>query len=104
QARRRVEALVARRSQDLADALLVFLRDVRVDVVLGERLPCEWRRSRRERLSGRGLFTRRIRLRHGTLLDRPERLAGLALEDVEKALLPGLRADVDLFAVVPDRQ
>src|SRR5439155_17323167 len=35
------------------------------------------------------------------LLDRPERLAGYAVEHIEEAELGGLRDDVELLAVVP---
>ena len=43
-----------------------------------------------------------VALRHGPLLDRPQRLAGHAIEDLEESLLAGLRDDVDLLAVVAD--
>src|SRR5690606_25254069 len=92
------------RAQNLADAFLVLLRDVRVDVVLGEGHARERRRRGRDRLRRRGLLAGDVRGRHGPLLDRPDRLAGLALEDVDITLLARLRDDVDLAAVAAQRQ
>ena len=44
------------------------------------------------------------RLRHLSPFDGPERLAGLALEDIDEPGLAGLRHDLDRFAVVPHGQ
>jgi len=41
---------------------------------------------------------------HRLLVDRPDRLPGRAVEDVEKTRLAGLRDDVDRLAVAPDRR
>src|SRR5690606_1635046 len=90
------------RAQDLADALLVLVGDVRVDVVLGERHAREGRRCGRNRLRRRGALAGHVRSRHRPLLDGPDRLARVALEDVDIALLARLRDDVDLAAVAAD--
>ena len=60
----------------------------------------ERRRQRRKRLRRRRLLARHIALRHGPLLDRPERAAGIALEDEQESVLAGLRDHVDIAAVV----
>ena len=43
-------------------------------------------------------------LRNGTLFDRPQRTAGVALQHEQESMLARLRHDVDIAAVVPDRQ
>ena len=58
-------------------------------IVLGQPLAIERRRLGRERLRRRGLFARHRRLRHRPFLDRPHRLAGHAIEDVQEAVLLG---------------
>ena len=69
-----------------------------------ERLTRERRRLGREGLRGRRDFAGHLALRHGPLLDRPQRLAGQALEHVEESGLAGLRHDVDGAPVVADGQ
>ena len=97
---RREQPLVARVHQNLAQARLLGIVDVRVDVGHGELLARERRRLGRERLRRPGLLARHVALRHRPLLDRPERLAGHAIEHVEEAGLGRLRDDVDALAVV----
>ena len=76
--------------------------DVRVDLVLGERLLRKRRRIGRERLRRPRLLAGNVARRDGPLLDRPDRLAGHAIEDVEESGLARLRDDVDELPVVPD--
>ena len=91
--------------QDALPELLALLgrQDVRVQIVGGELLARERRRARRERLRGPQRFARHLGLlRHGTFLDRPDRLAGDAIEHVEIAGLAGHGDDIDGPAVPPD--
>src|SRR5688572_20437545 len=84
------------------DDLEGFGAELRCEVdqdVFGELLDLErsgfgWKRLRR-----RQDLARQIRLRHRTLFDRPDRLTGLAIEDVGKSLLGGLDDDRRAFAV-----
>ena len=71
-------------------------------VVLGDALPVERRRLGGKRLGRRGPFARHDRLRHRTLLDRPDGLAGLAVEHVEERRLAGLHHRPDAPAVDGD--
>ena len=90
----------------LRDALLHRLvllrrRQPRVHVVHREGLPHERRRLGRERLRRPRLLAGHVALRHRPLFDRPQRLAGHAIEDIEEAGLARVRDGVDLPAVVP---
>jgi len=56
-----------------------------------------------KRLGRRGLLTRNVGLRNGTLLDRPDRLARHAIENIQEGFLArqrdgfdGLSVDVDV--------
>ena len=60
------------------------------------------RRLGRERLRRRRLLAGDVGLRHRTLLDRPHRLAGNAVEDVEERLLARHRHGLDRLAVDVD--
>ena len=104
EARRREQPLVAIRPQPRAQLVLRLLRQVRVDVLLGERLLGKRRRLRRERLRGGRPLAGHVGLRNRPLLDRPDRLAGLPIEDVEEPLLRRLRDDLARLAVLADRQ
>ena len=53
---------------------------------------------------GQLIFARRVGLRHGPLLDRPQRRARDAIEDVDEALLARLCDGRDRHAVVHDGQ
>ena len=88
------QSLIARRGEALLELLAFRVADdrMRIDVVDGERLLAEGRRRCRERLRRPGLFTRHVALRYRALLDRPDRRAGHAIEDVEE---PGLASDRD---------
>ena len=93
-----------RLAQPLPEGGALHIRDqrVRVDVVHRHRLPDERRRVRGKGLRRPALFAGHLALRHGTLLDRPHRRAGHAIEDVEETGLAGHRHDVDLLAVPLD--
>ena len=54
----------------------------------------------RERLRRPGLLAGHVALRHRTLLDRPERLAGHAVEHIQETGLARVRHGVDAAAVV----
>ena len=76
-----------------------------IQVVDRERLPRKRRWPGRERLRRRQLLARHRRaLRHRALLDRPDRLAGRAIEHVQIPGLAGLCDDVDAAAVVTHRR
>src|SRR5205814_10611804 len=60
QARRREQTFVARALEQLANRRLVLLGDVRVHVLLRERLARERRRRGRERLRRPALLTRNV--------------------------------------------
>ena len=77
-------------------------RHERVDVVRLERLPGEGGRFGRERLRRRRHFAGNLALRDRALFDRPQRLAGQALEHVEESGLARLRDDVDASPLVSD--
>src|SRR5581483_4508455 len=62
----------------------------------------ERRRRERERLGGRRHFAGHIAGRYRTLLDRKHRLAGIAVENVEKACFVALNDDRDFFTVTLD--
>ena len=97
---RREEAFVPGRRNPLLELLPLGRRQqVRIDVVGRERLPRE-----RRRLVGNGCVGQTASpgmsvLRHGPLLDRPDRLAGHAIEHVQESGLAGQRHDVDVPAV-----
>ena len=76
----------------LAHVGFLLLGDVRVDILLGERLSGESRRLCRKGLRGPRFLARHIRLRNRPLLDRPQRLARLALEHEQETLLGRLRS------------
>ena len=65
-------------------------------------LPIERRRPGRERLRRRQFLARNIRRRNRPLLDRPDRLAGHAIEHVQESLLARLRDRLDAAAVDGD--
>ena len=67
------------------------------------RMPRERRRLRREGLRGPGRFARDLARRHRPLLDREERLAGHAVEDVDEAHLRHLRDRGNLAALRAER-
>ena len=71
-------------------------------VVLHESLAVEGRRLRRERLGRRQSLPWDPRAGHGPLFDRPHRLPGTAIEDVEEAGLRGLHDGVDPLPVDRD--
>ena len=98
------QSLIARRGEALLELLAFRVADdrMRVDVVDSERLLAEGRRGCRERLRRPGLFTRHVALRHGAFLDRPDRRARNAVEDVEETRLAGDRDHVDALAVPLD--
>ena len=93
------------RLRDAVAHRLVLLRrqQPRVHVVDRERLPDERRRLRRERLRRRRVLAGHVGLRHRTLFNRPERLAGHAIEDVEEAGLARVSDRVDVAAVLTHR-
>ena len=62
-----------------------------------------WRRGGKW-LSGRGDFARHVRLRDGAFFDGPQRLAGDAIKDIEKAILGRLGHDGNFLAIVADIQ
>ena len=101
---RREQSFVAIGLEPRAQLVLRLLRQVRVDVFFGERLPGEGRRLRRERLRRRGPLARHVGLRNRTFLDRPDRLTGFSIEDEEEPLLRRLRDHLPRFAVLADRQ
>ena len=71
-------------------------------VVDRQSLPVVRRRLGRERLRRRVPLARRVALRNRALFDRPDRLAGLAIEDIQKRLLGRLRERLDRPAVDGD--
>ena len=77
----------------------------RIQIVDREFLAAERRRIGRKWLRRPRLLARDVGLRgHGPFLDRPDRLAGDAIEDVQKPRLAGHRHDIDVAPVVPDRR
>ena len=72
------------------------------DVALEEALALERRRLGRERLRRRVPLGRHLALFDRPLFDRPHRLAGHAIEDVEEALLGRLRDRLDRLSVHRD--
>src|SRR6185369_9210311 len=75
-----------------------------IDVLLSERLPCERRNLHREGLRLRRHLAGHIALRHRALLDREHRLSGLPFEDVDESEFARLRDDVDVAAVLLQRE
>ena len=75
------------------------LRRERHDVIVRKALPVEWWWLRRERLALRRLLAGHGRLRYGPLVNGPQRLAGLPIEDVDESLLADLRHRLDAPAV-----
>src|SRR5688572_17467252 len=73
-------------------------REINQDV-FGELLDLERFGFGRKRLRRRQDLARQIRLRNRTLFDRPDRLTGLAIEDVRKSLLGGLDDDGCAFPI-----
>ena len=71
-------------------------------VVDGDALQVERRRLRRKRLRRGVPLARHVALRYGPLLDRPDRLAGDAVEHVGERLLARLRNRLDLASVDGD--
>ena len=84
---------------DLLGRFVEFRREGDQHVVALEALMLVGRRLRRERLGRRRPLARNVGLRHRPLLDRPDGLAGRAVEDVDEALLRRLGDRLDLFAV-----
>src|SRR5262249_34308419 len=72
------------------------------DVVLGDALPIERRRLRWEGLRRRCFLAGHCGLRNGSLLDRPHRSAGHAVEHVDESLLAHLGDEFDDGAVYSD--
>ena len=99
-AERRKDAFIARVSQNADDARALRLVKIWVHVGFGELQPRERRRLGRKRLGRRRLLAGHVALRHRPLLDRPDRLARDAIEDIQQSELRGLRDDVDRLAVV----
>ena len=89
--------------QPLSECLRLVGRQIGTDVVDTERLPSERRRVRRIGLRRPALFARHVGLRHRTFLDRPDRLAGDAVEHVEPRGLARHDDDVAIAPVVADR-
>ena len=104
--RRRRERPIVARLRDSARASPAYcsgdsshgLTSSTPNVMLRERF-----RLGRERLRRPGLLAGHVALRHRPLFDRPQRLAGHAVEHVQEARLAGMRDRVDLPAVVLDR-
>ena len=66
---------------------------------IADALPIERRRPGGEGLRRTGLLAGHGRLRHRPLFDRPDRLAGFAIEDEQERLLGWLRQRLDAAAV-----
>src|SRR6185312_6921006 len=98
------QSFIARALEQLAKFRLIGLRDERIDVFFGERLPCERRRLRGKGLGGGGPLAGDIGLRNGSFFDRPQRLAGEPIEDEHRSELGALRHGLDRFAIVFDRE
>ena len=71
-------------------------------IVDRDRLTRVRRRLGRERLRRRVPLARHVALRHRPLLDRPDRLAGHAIEDIEEGFLARQRHRLDRLAVDVD--
>ena len=71
-------------------------------VVLRDSLQIKGRWLCGERLRGRIPLARYVTYRHGSLLDRPDRLAGDTVEHVSKSLLARLRQCFDLPSINDD--
>ena len=99
--RRHVGAAHIEAAQDL-DRLLLQLRRQVDDVVLGQAERVQRGGPGRERLGRRELLARHYGRRHRTLLDRPDRLAGLAVEGEGHALFGGLNRHRHFLAVDGD--
>ena len=83
--------------------LRLQLRSEIEGIVQRHALLAEWRRRRGNGLRGPRLFALDVARRHRTLLDRPHRRAGNAIEDEREALLRELDDGVDALAVDGDR-
>src|SRR5688572_19018242 len=68
-------------------------------VLLADALSIEGRGLRRKWLGGAGSLLRHVRLWDRPLLDRPDRLAGLPIEDEKKGVLRRLRDGLDRAAI-----
>src|SRR5690606_32092403 len=98
------QALVARGAQDLADRRLVLFGATLVDVGLGEALARERQGPGRERLGRRGLLAGDVGCRDRPLLDRPDRLAGAAVEREHESVLGGDHYGGNFLSVLANRQ
>jgi hypothetical protein len=100
----REQALVAERLELVGQRRLRVIGKIGIDVVDGEGLPRERWRPGRDGLGRPGLFPRDVGLWHRLLVDGPDRLAGLAIEHEQEAVLRRLRDGRDLLAVRTDRE
>src|SRR5439155_2402188 len=91
EANRREESLVPGGRNALLELFPLRIREhVRIEILDGELLAREWRRNRRKRLRRPDLLTRDLGLRRNrAFFNRPDRLPGHAIEDVQKSSLPG---------------
>ena len=98
------ESFVAHAAQQLTQSLFLRFGQVRIDVLLGEGLSRKRWNLHREWLRRRRRFTRHVGLRYRTLFDREHGLARRTFEDVDESELGGLSHDVDVAAVLFQRQ
>jgi hypothetical protein len=101
---RREQPLVSVTPEALTDGAPLVGRQIRVDVLLGEGLTGKRRGPCGDWLRGRGVLARHVGLRHGPLFNRPDRLAGHAIEHEQESLLCGLRHHVAAASVLANRQ
>src|SRR4029079_17145418 len=95
------QAFVSGVQQNVAQTLSFFGVDVRIDVVDGKFLACEWRRCRGKRLRRPRLFAGHVALWNRPFFDRPQGLARRAIEHVYESELGRLRHDIYWLTVVP---
>src|SRR5262249_50431239 len=82
----------------------IFSGQKRAEIVGGESLPGERRRFGWKRLRRPGLFAWHVASRNGALFDRPNRFAGLPIEDPHESLFADLGYHVDVAALVANGQ
>src|SRR4029077_19478328 len=68
------------------------------ELARGHGLPGQWRRLQRVGLRGGSLLARNVALRRRALVNRKERLAGLAIEHEQESLLGNLRHGRNRFS------
>src|SRR5262245_41344167 len=97
---RREESFVPVRSKSLKNDVAFSGGQEWIDVLLCELLASKRRWLGRDGLRRRCHLAGHVRLRYRALLDRPQRLSGLAVEDKQEAMLRRLDNNVNVPSLV----